>query len=352
MASQKSYRVCIIGLSGIGARPPLADGDQGMGNVMPHTHIHAYHHLPELSVVGICDLNEQLIEETKNHWSEIYPGLQGFTDYRQMIASLSPDILSVVTSDNRHADIVVDAASMGVRAIFCEKPIATNLADADRMIEAVEKHRTVMSVNHSRRWMPVYRAVKSMLDDGAIGELKRIQCNFGGPRAILFRNGTHMIDTICYLADAPPAWVFAELDEGYEDYWPYMGDGGRNPDLEPGCSGYIHFKNGVRAYYNGSKGVIPRQGFELTGTSGWIFVHEKYIEIDAGDGIRTIVPEGLTHFDSVASLRELITVMENGGETISPPGIARHTLEIILGFLASQKHGNNRIDFPLDETTV
>lgn len=352
MASHQTYRVCIVGLSGIGARPPLSDGDFGLGKKMPHTHIHAYHHLPETSVVGVCDLNKDLIAETISHWSNIYPDLQGFTDYQQMLETCRPDILSVVTSDNRHADIVVHAAAHGVPGIFCEKPIATTLADADRMIAAVEKHKTVMTINHTRRWMPVFREVKTMVEEGAIGDLKRIHCNFGGPRAILFRNGTHLIDMICFLADAAPAWVFAELDEGYEDYWPYQGDGGRNPDLEPGCSGYIHFENGIRAYYNGSKGLAPRPGYELTGTSGWIYINEKYAEIDRGDGIRTIVPEGLTHFDSAATVRELISVMENGGETISRPRSARYTLEIMLGFLASQKHGNTRIDFPLDENTV
>lgn len=346
------YRVCLVGLSGIGARPPLEEGEHGLGKTMPHTHIHAYHHLTETDVVGICDLNETLIAETKSAWASVYPGIEGFTDYKKMIEVCRPDILSVVTSDNRHADIVVDAAAAGVRGIFCEKPIATTLADADRMIEAVEKHGTVMTINHTRRWMPTFRLVKSMLDEGAIGEVKRIQCSFGGPRAILFRNGTHMIDMICFLADAAPSWVFSVLDEGYEDYWPYQGDGGRNPDLEPGCSGYIHFENGVRAYYNGSKGLKPRQGFELTGTEGWIFIHEKYAEIDNGEGVQTIVPEGLTHFDSAAVVRDLISVMENGGQTISPPRSARHTLEIMLGFLASQKHGNTRIDFPLDENAV
>jgi predicted dehydrogenase len=220
------------------------------------------------------------------------------------------------------------------------------------MIEAVEKQGVKMTINHTRRWMPHYRQIKTLVDHGEIGTLRRITLNFGGPRAMLFRNGTHMIDMICFLTGSEPSWVFAELDEGYETYWPYQGDGGRNPDLEPGCSGYIHFKNGVRAYYNGSKGLAPRSGYELTGTGGWIFLAEEYAQIDTGTGIRTVFPPALTHSDSVASIRDLIRVMEQGGETISPPREARHTLEIILGFLASQKKGNARIDFPLDETAV
>ena len=119
-----------------------------------------------------------------------------------------------------------------------------------------------------------------------------------------------------------------------------------------GCSGFIHFKNGVRAFYNGSKGRECRGGYQLDGTDGWMFVHEDYYELDAGNGVQTIAPKGPTQYYSVAAIRELVHVMENGGETISPPRAARHTLEIILGFLASQKHGNVRIDFPLDENTI
>ncbi len=352
MTGEKTYRACVVGLSGIGAGRPLEDGAHGLGAEMPHCHVPAYAHLPFTEVVGLCDLKEDLLHDALGDWSGTFAGLQGFTDYREMLETCKPDILSVVTSDHRHADIVVDAVAAGVRGIYCEKPIATALADADRMIAAVENGGVAMTINHTRRWVPTYREVKKYLEEGAIGELRRITVNFGGPRAILFRNGTHMIDMICYLAGSEPAWVFSELDEGYEHYWPYQGDGGRNADLEPGCSGFIHFKNGVRAFYNGSKGMACRGGYQLDGTEGWMFVHEDYYEIDTGNGIQTVAPKGPTRYNSAAAVQDLVQVMENGGETVSPPRAARNTLEIILGFLASQKNGNVRIDFPLDEHTV
>jgi predicted dehydrogenase len=350
--SEKTYRVCVVGLTGIGAGKPLEEGAHGFGTAMPHAHLPAYAYLPQTDVVGVCDLVEERVQATLDSWSGVFPGLKGYTDYRAMMEACRPDLLSVVTSDNRHADIVVHAAENGVRGIFCEKPIATSLADADRMIAAVERHRVAMTINHTRRWVPIYRQAKELVEHGEIGALKRITLNFGGPRAILFRNGTHMIDMICYLAGSEPAWVFAELDEGYEDYWPYRGDGGRNADLEPGCSGFIHFKNGVRAFYNGSKGLMPRSGYELTGTSGWMSVEENMLEVGNGTGVRRVVSESLTHSNSAAAVRDLIRAVEQGGETVSPPRAARMTLEIILGFLASQKRGNARIDFPLDETKV
>ena len=347
-----NYRACLIGLSGISASNTNKDGENGFGFVMPHSHASAYAYTPQTQVVGVCDLVQERIDEFKQNWADECPEVKGYTDFKEMMDEQRPDILSVVTSDNRHADMVVYAAENGVKGIYCEKPIATCLADADRMIQAVESNNTVMTINHTRRWYPSYRQAKAEVAAGTIGELKRITLNFGGPRAILFRNGTHMIDTINFLADSDPEWVFAELDEGYEDYWPYQGDGGRNADLEPGCSGYIHFKNGVRAFYNGSKGTNPRSGVELTGTEGWIFVDENNTEICTSAGSRIVPPSQLTCFDGAAAVREIIHCIENGGETISPPREARKTLEIILGFLASQKKGNVRIDFPLDENAV
>ena len=346
-----NYRVCLVGLSGIGTgTPPAPQG--GLGRSMPHCHAESYAFVPRTEVVGACDLLAERVDQFVADWSPTFAQVRGYTDFATMLAEQQPDLISVATSDNRHADIVVQAADGGVRGIFCEKPIATSLADADRMIDALERNSVVCNINHSRRWYPAYRQAVEEIAAGTIGTLKRITLNFGGPRAILFRNGTHMIDTICWLAGADPKWVFAELDEGYEDYWPYQGDGGRNADLEPGCSGYIHFGNGVRAFYNGSKGTAPRPGFELTGTDGWLWVDERRSLVGSDAGIRPLTPTPLTRFDSPAAIEEIIQALEGGPPVSSPPRQARKTLEIILGFLASQKQGNCRIDFPLDETAV
>ena len=350
----KRYRACIIGLSGIGASKPEPAGPAGLGQKMPHSHASAYCFHRETEIVGVCDLVQEKIDDFFANWGDVVSETKGYTDYQEMIDEQKPDLLSVVTSDNRHADMVVYGAQSGIRGIYCEKPIATTLADADRMIEAIEAAGTVVTINHTRRWMPIFHQVKQEVENGTIGELKRLVHGWGGPRAMLFRNGTHRVDALCFLAGSDPEWVWAELDEGFEDYWPYQGDGGRNPDLEPGCSGYIHFKNGVRAFYNGTKNVQPRHGFELTGTKGFIFLSERTFdaEIHTEAGMRRISSDPLVYSDSLAAVRELIHVIENGGQTISPPREARKTLEVLLGFMASQKKGNVRIDFPLDENAV
>ena len=115
-----------------------------------------------------------------------------------MLARERLDILTVATSDHRHADITVDGANAGVKGIFCEKPLATTLEDADRIIQACEAEGVVVSVDHTRRWSPILHTVRDAVRSGAIGRLSTVIVTRGGHRAMLFRNGTYLIDAVCF----------------------------------------------------------------------------------------------------------------------------------------------------------
>jgi predicted dehydrogenase len=349
----KTYRIGIVGLTGIAASksgtPPQGSP---LREPMPPSHAAAYAALPHTQVVGVCDIKADLLDKFKQDWSHAWADVHTYTDYREMIAKENLDIISVVTSDNRHADIVVDAANAGVKGILCEKPLATTLADADRMIEAVEKNGAVMTTEHTRRWYPLYHQVRAMVRGGDIGEVRLIIAHLGGPRAMLFRNGTHLIDMVCFFAESEPAWVFAELDPGFEDYFEYRGDGGRDPAGDPGGSGYVHFQNGVRAFVNSSKGTCKGFELEIIGTDGEVFVGNEAAELRTKDakgrlGGRFIVPSPYMKTQIIGAIEELIHLMEHGGSGISTGQDGRRVVEILIGFLTSQKEGNRRVELPL-----
>ena len=117
-----------------------------------------------------------------------------------------------------------------------------------------EANGTVMSVDHTRSWIPSFQAVKREIEAGKIGGLTRIIAHLGGHRAMLFRNGTHTVDAVCYFAGAPPVWVMAAHEPALADYGVvYSGEGGKNPDLDPASTVIIEFANGVRGILNGAK---------------------------------------------------------------------------------------------------
>ena len=208
------------------------------------------------SLVAACDLDEATLREFEQRWPDA--NLTLYRDHREMLARESLDIVTVATSDHRHTDLVVDAANAGAKGIFCEKPLATSLADADRMIAACDANNTTLSVDHTRRFIPLWRYAKEeIVDQGVIGPVQYVIGTLSGPRAMLFRNGTHTLDAICYYAGEQPQWVVAELEDGYEDYAEYRGDGGHVPATEPGANGYIHFSGGVRGFYIGGSKTTP-----------------------------------------------------------------------------------------------
>jgi predicted dehydrogenase len=350
-----TYRAAIVGLTGIAASPPPAAPDPVLGTVVPHSHVGAYASLPETEVVAVCDLVPALLDNFRQQWGSTFPQAKGYTDYHAMLAEQEIDLLSVVTSDHRHAQIVVDAVEAGVKGIYCEKPIATTLADADRIIAACQARNVALLINHTRRWYPDFLEARRMVRSGAIGSLRRIVATLGGERAMLFRNGTHLVDTVCFFAESDPRWLVAELDDEHTGYGPrYAGDGGRDPATDPGASAYVHFENGVRAFINASKGTSKNFEIDLIGTEGRIRVGADVAEWSRpfpdgrlGTGRLTVPPT--TSSDAGAAIKELIGLIEKGGAPSSSGEDGRRTLSILLGIVQSSAGGGARVEFPITD---
>jgi predicted dehydrogenase len=327
--NMKKFRVGVIGCTGVGTRHAL--GVSG---------------LPNAELAAGCDLSQEVLDKFKETYREEWPDLALYTSYQDMLENADLDIVTVATSDHRHADMVIDAARAGARGIFCEKPLATTLAEADHMIEACAASNTILSIDHTRRFNPLWRHTKEeIVDKGVIGSVHYIIGTLSGPRAMLFRNGTHLIDAICYFADSAPEWVMAELEPGYEDYAEYRGDGGHDPQTEPAASGYIHFKNGVRGFYpcGFKSSTVKDFRLEIMGSEGIIFIDKNGATIHKDSGVEPIQAPDWPVVDIPAGIQELVRLVAEGGQPVSPGTEALKVVEIIMGFLESQRQGNAKI---------
>lgn len=347
-----TYKAAIIGLSAIAAqRPDGPDYPSAYGRVS-ESHASVYDDHVQVDLVAVCDIRSEAHELFRHSWQDVWPQMRYYTDYRQLLNEEKPDLVSVVTPDHLHADIVVDAANGGAKAILCEKPIATTLSDADRMIAACVANGTVLAVNHTRRWSPIFQQVRTLLRSGTVGALHTMRVDFFSPRAMLFRNGGHMIDMLNFLVDADPAWVWAELEEGFEHFDIYRGDGGHDPGREPSACGYIHYANGVRAFYESGKITSTAAHFSLIGEQGRLEVSDQQIAITrldtAGKWKSEALPVQTGREQMLGSaLDELLCCVEQGGEPTSSGQTARKTLEVLLAMLQSQARGNARVDLQL-----
>ncbi|MCW1968723.1 MAG: Gfo/Idh/MocA family oxidoreductase [Anaerolineae bacterium] len=353
----KKYKAAVIGLSHISqARAPKPSGMPAV-QPLPRSHVAAYAMHPQTELVGACDLMPAAFERFNNTWRDVCPDTRLYTDYREMLAQEKPDIVSVITPDDKHADIVVNVADSGVKAIWCEKPIATTLADADRMIEAVERNGVAMTVSHTRRWMPIFHRVRDLVRDKTYGDLKLVTATSYYSRAMMFRNGTHLFDMLYFLADSEPEWVIGELEDGFDGFDRYQGDGGNLISSEPSANAYIKFKNGVRANVLMVKSNNSTNIIELVFDSAVVRLDGgPQIMVSRVDGPPATATRGAIGVTEIigysewsadrelAVVIELVHALDTGSmPAISPPRVARTTLSLLLGVIESHAKDNAKV---------
>ena len=144
------------------------------------------------------------------------------TDAQQVWDDPAIDAVVIAAPARFHAELVVAAARAG-KNVFCEKPMALTLADADRAIDAARAAGVVLQVGFNRRFAPDWQAARALLDAGTIGAprlLRSVTRDPGGfdpariaPDTIFLETLIHDFDTLRFLnpgAEAVEAYAIAD----------------------------------------------------------------------------------------------------------------------------------------------
>jgi predicted dehydrogenase len=99
------------------------------------------------------------------------------TDWRCVIDDPKIDIVDICTPNDSHCEIAVAAAKAG-KAILCEKPLARNIGEAEKMVRAVKKARVVNMVCHNYRRVPAIALAKEMIERGEIGQIFHFRARY------------------------------------------------------------------------------------------------------------------------------------------------------------------------------
>src|SRR5262249_29796988 len=137
-------------------------------------------------------------------------GCRAYADWREMIEREPLDIASVATYAPHHAEVTIACARRGVRAIYCEKPIATRVPDAEQMLSTCDSTGPLLVINHNRRFNPNYHRLRGLLAAGGLGSLTSVSLQWGSGR--LGNVGTHLIDAVLMLTGRKVEAVSATLD--------------------------------------------------------------------------------------------------------------------------------------------
>lgn len=181
----------------------------------------------------MCDLDV-------NRLAALAAELRVSSTYRDadcMLEREQPDVLVFVTPPAVREGLIDLALRHGVRAIACEKPLATSLAEARRIVVRCAAAGVRGVVCHQLRHGAHWQRVKDIVEAGAIGEVRVVHAT---GRPSMLRVGTHLVDAMLWLAGGgPAAWVLGQVH----------GDGAFNDD-HPGpdhLAGVVQLASGVRA---------------------------------------------------------------------------------------------------------
>ena len=173
----RTYKACLIGCGRMGAT--IDDEVAGRPDSFiwqPFSHAAAAVACERTDLVAVSDVFEEKAEAIRKR----YGAERAYTDYQEMIEKEKPDIVCIATRPRGpHADITVFAAENNVKGIYCEKPLCCAMEEADVMVDIVEKHGVKFNYGTQRRYMPIYRQIRELVDAGEIGDVQCTIAQYG-----------------------------------------------------------------------------------------------------------------------------------------------------------------------------
>jgi predicted dehydrogenase len=350
-------------------------GHTGQGNY-GHGLEMVYGQMPEVEVVAVADPDPEGLAAA----GERTGAARGYADYREMLEKEDVELVNVCPRVvTPHAEMAIAAAEAGARGIFCEKPVAASLAEADAILETCERYNVKVAVAH-RRANPYEQHAKRLVDAGEIGQLQVLrgrgkwdQRAGAEDLAVL---GPHIMDSMRYFAGADVAWAHAHItQDGLEVTLDDVHEGNEGIGLIAGNSlaAYYVFANGITAHFESRPGDTTAKvnsrwfGFEVHGTEGVIalrnspngemYMHRHGMFIPDGrvQWERVLIEEWeaipeaeRTHHSNVLIARELIQAIEEDRDVVeaSSGRDARAALEMIMAVHESHRM-QGRVRFPL-----
>jgi predicted dehydrogenase len=324
----------------------------------------------DIHLVGVCDVQT---ERGQQRASEL--GCPFFPDHRQLVAETQPDAVVVLTPHPLHAPIAVDCLESGAH-VLVEKPMAAQVAQADRMVEAAGAAGRLLAVSFQHRHRPEVRAARQLIQSGRLGEIQRVQmlalwtrtaryysraawrgtwAGEGG--GVLMNQAAHNLDLICHLAGQPVrvlAWNRATLHA---------------IETEDTCTALLEWSNGALGtlYVTTAQVGGEPERLEIVGTRGTLEIWRGRLEFMQADAdLRAFVVDNQDPFaapalhavnvelpagsgDHAAVYANFLQAIQGQAPLACDGAEARMSLELANALIASSQRGQP-VGLPLDRS--
>ena len=186
----------------------------GCGAITRASHLPSLVRIPGVVVESLCDVN---IGNARMTRAEFELECSVTSDVADLVGKV--DAAIVATPPRFHAPVAMRLLEAGID-VMCEKPLASNAAEAREMVDSAERHGRILAVGLVTRFHPNNNLLRELLEDDFLGELTHVAVEFGAPLdwpmatdayyrpsmtagGVLYDAGVHFIDRM--------AWLFGDL---------------------------------------------------------------------------------------------------------------------------------------------
>lgn len=223
----------------------------GLGAIHQN-HLHALSKIPETTLSAVCDIDPELLLSRQEKLL-----CEGFTDYREMIDTVHPDVVHICTPHYLHAPMAIYAMEHGCH-VLTEKPMAIHEEETRQMIETASKTGKTLGICFQNRYNPTSQRIRALLDSGEAGKVLSIKMTVTWNRdekyygqaawrgtwsmeggGVLINQAIHTLDLML--------WYAGEVESVQAQASSFRL--GQAIEVEDTAHGYIHFKNGATGIF-------------------------------------------------------------------------------------------------------
>ena len=331
---------------------PIRAAVIGLGRAGWNIHVRTMQERDDFDVVAVADPDPDRQQQAQEE-----SGAQPFDDLDSLLKGCDAELIVVATASADHANHSIAALEAG-RHVLTEKPMATALEDADRMLAAAENASKILTVHQSRRWGEDFLFIQQMLKDERLGHVFFIRSGgygysrrndwqtlrkYGG--GLLNNNGVHVVDQCVLLMESPIVDVLGDLQQilqpgDTEDHLKVImrGENGRVIDLEltnvcaaslpswtlMGTRGTLTVTGGTAVLHHVKNDLASLEAIDRPlaaerkyGVEGGDEIEFEKVELEAK------APSGTSFYD------QLYDAIRNDGPPPVDPATARETIRVM-----------------------
>ncbi len=181
-----SYALAGLGLSTVVPWEGLAKSKNSVGangkinvgvigiNGMGWSDLSSIMKIPEVQVLGLCDVDENVLNRRKLELAKDGITATTYVDYRKMLDNKDIDVIIIGTPDHWHCLQMVEACAAG-KDVYVEKPIGNSIQECNAMVAAQQKYNRVVQVGQWQRSVPHFVDALNYLRTGKLGKIRTVK---------------------------------------------------------------------------------------------------------------------------------------------------------------------------------